>query len=228
MLACQRPSYRHPTGRTGTAAGARAHYRAGEELCPPCRAAHNAASLANHFERNPSQASFWNGLSPAERRNANRAWERRWRAIPANREAANERKRRWSRTQRGKRLTRARVARYHQADGSLVPVRPARASTLGCVCCGATEHLEVDHIVPVSKGGHPTDARNQQMLCRACNASKGAGWRCRIHHRALGAEGGRVLAVPSPNPEKESRDEVSHGATNSVTNNDGRNDRPLH
>ena len=40
-----------------------------------------------------------------------------------------------------------------------------------CVRCGATERLEVDHIVPVSRGG-TNEIDNLQMLCKSCNASK--------------------------------------------------------
>lgn len=42
-----------------------------------------------------------------------------------------------------------------------------------CVTCGATEPLEVDHIVPWSKGG-AHDISNFQTLCKPCNISKGA------------------------------------------------------
>ena len=41
-----------------------------------------------------------------------------------------------------------------------------------CVKCGGTERLEFDHIVPVAKGGSNTE-RNVQLLCEACNRSKG-------------------------------------------------------
>ncbi|MCX5638247.1 MAG: HNH endonuclease [Planctomycetota bacterium] len=41
-----------------------------------------------------------------------------------------------------------------------------------CVKCGGTERLEFDHIVPVAKGGSNTE-RNIQLLCEACNRSKG-------------------------------------------------------
>lgn len=44
-----------------------------------------------------------------------------------------------------------------------------------CACCGiseATTKLEIDHILPLSKGGvHRKD--NIQPLCRSCNSSKG-------------------------------------------------------
>ncbi len=41
-----------------------------------------------------------------------------------------------------------------------------------CVCCGATRHLQVDHIRPKIEGGsHELD--NLQTLCRECNSLKG-------------------------------------------------------
>lgn len=42
-----------------------------------------------------------------------------------------------------------------------------------CAYCGATEHLEVDHVVPLSRGGANTE-RNLVIACRSCNAAKNA------------------------------------------------------
>ena len=40
-----------------------------------------------------------------------------------------------------------------------------------CRRCHATRNLEVDHIVPVSRGG-PTEEDNLETLCRRCNRRK--------------------------------------------------------
>ena len=42
-----------------------------------------------------------------------------------------------------------------------------------CVKCSSRENLEYDHIIPISKGGSNT-TRNIELLCEACNRSKGA------------------------------------------------------
>lgn len=42
-----------------------------------------------------------------------------------------------------------------------------------CRTCDSSESLEIDHVVPVSKGGG-SDAANLQVLCRSCNRRKRA------------------------------------------------------
>lgn len=42
-----------------------------------------------------------------------------------------------------------------------------------CVNCNTTKDLTIDHIKPLSKGG-TNNINNLQILCRSCNASKGA------------------------------------------------------
>ena len=38
--------------------------------------------------------------------------------------------------------------------------------------CSATEDLEIDHVIPLSRGGR-NDITNLQVLCKSCNCSKG-------------------------------------------------------
>lgn len=42
-----------------------------------------------------------------------------------------------------------------------------------CVRCGSTEHLTIDHIIPISKGGNMIKD-NLQLMCYNCNQEKGA------------------------------------------------------
>ena len=40
-----------------------------------------------------------------------------------------------------------------------------------CIICGSTQNLEIDHIIPFSKGGK-TEMKNLQTLCKSCNKKK--------------------------------------------------------
>lgn len=42
-----------------------------------------------------------------------------------------------------------------------------------CVLCGSDKKLEIDHVLPFSKGGK-TDESNLQTLCKKCNIKKRA------------------------------------------------------
>lgn len=54
-----------------------------------------------------------------------------------------------------------------------------------CQCCGKTQELEYDHIIPFSCGGS-SEASNIQLLCRQCNRSKSNSCVCKVHNRRVG------------------------------------------
>jgi hypothetical protein len=54
-----------------------------------------------------------------------------------------------------------------------------------CQCCGSSESLEFDHIMPFSCGG-TNDATNIQLLCRQCNRSKSNSCDCKVHNKRVG------------------------------------------
>lgn len=68
-----------------------------------------------------------------------------------------------------------RTERYRANGGGNVPgwlrQQIFERDGYACVDCGATERLECDHIIPVSKGG-TSEEDNLQTLCRSCNARK--------------------------------------------------------
>lgn len=54
-----------------------------------------------------------------------------------------------------------------------------------CKCCGSSQSLEYDHIIPFSCGGR-SDASNIQLLCKRCNRSKSNSCYCKVHHKRVG------------------------------------------
>lgn len=67
-----------------------------------------------------------------------------------------------------------RRARARMAEGFVTPdiIRKV-LEAYGNVClrCGAKENIQIDHVVPLSKGGTNL-LENLQPLCRSCNARK--------------------------------------------------------
>lgn len=41
-----------------------------------------------------------------------------------------------------------------------------------CRACGKPGRLEIDHVIPLQRGGHPTDPGNLQTLCTDCHFQK--------------------------------------------------------
>ena len=54
-----------------------------------------------------------------------------------------------------------------------------------CQCCGSSQSLEYDHIMPFSCGG-TSSVSNIQLLCLQCNRSKSNSCYCKVHNRKVG------------------------------------------
>lgn len=54
-----------------------------------------------------------------------------------------------------------------------------------CRCCGSSQSIEYDHIMPYSCGGKSV-VSNIQLLCMTCNRSKSNSCYCKKHNRKVG------------------------------------------
>lgn len=54
-----------------------------------------------------------------------------------------------------------------------------------CRCCGSSQSLEYDHVMPFSCGGS-SEPSNIQLLCLKCNRSKSNSCYCKIHNTKVG------------------------------------------
>ncbi len=96
-----------------------------------------------------------------------------------NREAAIERSKRWQRENPRRHAARS-AARRALLLGAIDPSDDAAGTAaamtalrgLPCAYCGGTERIEIDHIVPLTRGGTHT-ASNFAPACKTCNTSKG-------------------------------------------------------
>ena len=72
-----------------------------------------------------------------------------------------------------KTVSRAKPRRaYRPSVSQKVRQRVFRRDGGQCQVCGARRDLEIDHIIPLSRGGSNT-AKNLQVLCATCNRRKG-------------------------------------------------------
>lgn len=137
--------------------------------CTHCeRAAHRAwmqehateqrAKFRRYYRRNRARCQQLHRDWLGTHQEAVRAYSRQWRKDHpvARRVAEKDRK---IRLRTPTRLTDADWAEVLRAYGD------------GCLRCGATEDITIDHVVPPPTGPH--DKTNVQPLCRSCNSKKG-------------------------------------------------------
>lgn len=96
-----------------------------------------------------------------------------------NREKANKRNRKYQATERGKivkarasRLRYSRKKNVHQAGYQPEQITALKAKFNSCCAyCGKVTSTELDHFIPVVKGGSDC-LSNYIPICRRCNSSK--------------------------------------------------------
>lgn len=104
-----------------------------------------------------------------------REYDKKYRNKPAKKKMAQERKRKWYHTPRGRQLEKARKYRRRlQIKATQQPYDFEKiCDKYGNIClrCKKKRKLTVDHVIPLSKGGHDTE-QNVQPLCKHCNCIK--------------------------------------------------------
>ena len=89
----------------------------------------------------------------------------------ANREKIKAASRAWARNNRAQRN---RLQNMRRAGGVISRDQWLELVSVGkCAFCGSSSNLQVDHIIPIARGGTSVP-ENLQVLCAQCNQSKGA------------------------------------------------------
>lgn len=146
------------------------------------------------YSANPEPAKErsrrWNRNNPKQKKERDRQyrltnserlreWDRqRYRTDPKRKKGMKEKSRRWSRSERGKIVSRITKAnRRTRESGALgfasADQIQARIDFYGnrCAYCGGPFE-DLDHVIPLSRGGSKRPA-NLRPACRHCNRSKG-------------------------------------------------------
>ena len=112
------------------------------------------------------------------RRKRDRERKRKQRAEAAGREKNAETVKRWRQAHPEESRRRMRLANQKRkaskygSESRLVTTREARRILASpCANCGAAENIQIDHIIPLSRGGRHAIG-NLQPLCSFCNLSK--------------------------------------------------------
>ena len=160
---------------------------------PPEQVEKIRAARRDYYRRNKekelAKAKLWNQANPEKRaayfkkwmeENREAALESRARRTEANRERITALNAAWSRANldRHRAHQQNRRARKQANGGRLSPDIVERLFALQrgkCACCGVPlgDSYDLDHIVPLVRGGANSD-ENVQLLTARCNRQKGA------------------------------------------------------
>jgi 5-methylcytosine-specific restriction endonuclease McrA len=147
-----------------------------------------------HAQENRDRAAAWRQANPERARKQNQelylrdrqeriAYQREWRKrnpghasqhYHANREQYREANRKWYQKNPKWSAEKGAKRRAQQEQNGVYVITErdlARLYASSCAACGSTESIEIDHIIPINRGGQHSIG-NLQPLCRSCNASK--------------------------------------------------------
>lgn len=109
-----------------------------------------------------------------ENRDKTRAHQRK--SWHKNREKNLERKKAWMKKNKDKvieKQTKRRALELNCKTFLILPKELFRLKNSPCRVCGSTKSIEIDHVIPLSRGGSH-GIGNLQPLCKSCNTSKHA------------------------------------------------------
>jgi 5-methylcytosine-specific restriction endonuclease McrA len=143
-----------------------------QSQCKDCKRKGNRITMAKWREKNPEEHRKRNKLI----RHSNPAKTRLQRAAryQKNKAAENKSARNYYRLNPEKSRQSASLRKRKVTDSGLFVVTTKELKRLyssSCYVCGSNYRIEVDHIVPIAKGGRHSIG-NLGSLCRACNRSK--------------------------------------------------------
>jgi len=153
---------------------------------PKCRECEHIAQReynAKNSARNTARAVEWNRTNKARRKEIVQGYVERF---PERRRESSRLDHIKNRDARNARIREHRKRNMDQARGyvlarrgrikasaKLVTVKEiAKMYASVCTYCGSSDKIEIDHIVPLSKGGRHSIG-NLTPACRSCNGSKG-------------------------------------------------------
>lgn len=136
--------------------------------CRECERVARRKHYADNPEKYKDWNKQWNEANPERRRELERTRDRLKKSAAYKNWAANnkDKLRAYDHNYR---------ARLRNAEGVLTSqVILSVLATYGelCLKCGSTKNIEIDHVVPLSRGGTNL-FDNLQPLCKSCNSGKG-------------------------------------------------------